>query len=263
MRRSVKTLATAALLLGVLAAVPWATASAQGPPPPLPLPAPKVHPIQVTGPPAQRLNLIILGDGYQWDQQSIFLADVDRNLSVMWATEPFRSYRNYINVYAVEIASIDYGIRCDPDGRVRHADGTIRDTGVREGPINTQEHRAADDLPERLHRPALARHGLRQRAARLRRRALAQYYPPGVNPCETGNQAHNRIIDNYVAPVLGIPRTSQNVQTLAIFNTFTYGGIGGSARDHVRRLAAGSADLAARARPLARHPGRRVPVLLA
>ena len=51
---------------------------------------------------------------------------------------------------------------------------------------------------------------------------------PGVNPCETGNQAHNRIIDTYVAPVLGIPRTSQNVQTLAIFNTFTYGGIGGS-----------------------------------
>ena len=28
--------------------------------------------------------------------------------------------------------------------------------------------------------------------------------------------------------MLGIPRTSQNLQTLAIFNTFTYGGIGGS-----------------------------------
>ena len=47
-------------------------------------------------------------------------------------------YRNYINVYAVEIASIDYGVRCDPDGRVRAADGTIRDTGVREGPINAK-----------------------------------------------------------------------------------------------------------------------------
>ena len=31
-----------------------------------------------------------------------------------------------------------------------------------------------------------------------------------------------------MAPVLGIPRTSQNLQTLAIFNTFTYGGIGGT-----------------------------------
>ena len=63
---------------------------------------------------------------------------MDRNLAVMWATEPFRTYRNYINVYAVEIASIDYGVRCDPDGRVRHPDGTIRDTGQREGPIDAK-----------------------------------------------------------------------------------------------------------------------------
>ena len=59
--------------------------------------------------------------------------------------------------------------------------------------------------------------------------ALAKYYPRGrEHACETGTQAHNRIIDTYVAPVLGIPRTSQNLQTLAIFNTFTYGGIGGT-----------------------------------
>src|SRR3954451_12702773 len=94
----------AALVAGILAAVPSATASAEGPAPPLPLPEPKVTPIQVTGPPSQRLNFIILGDGYQWDQQSLFYADVDRNLSVMWATEPYRTYRNYINIYAVEIA---------------------------------------------------------------------------------------------------------------------------------------------------------------
>jgi hypothetical protein len=100
------------------------------------LPDPKVHPLQVPGPPSQRLNLIIMGDGYQKDQQSLFFTDVDRNLSVMWATEPFRSYRNWINVYALELASIDYGVRCDPDGRVRAADGTVGDSGVREGPID-------------------------------------------------------------------------------------------------------------------------------
>ena len=58
--------------------------------------------------------------------QSLFREDLDRNLSVLWSTEPFRSYRNYINVYSVELASVDYGVRCDPDGRKRHADGTIR-----------------------------------------------------------------------------------------------------------------------------------------
>src|SRR3954469_442559 len=134
MRRSTA-LAATALALACAAALP-SMARAQGPPPPLPLPEPKVVPIQVTGPPAQRLNLIVLGDGYQFDQESIFRADVDRNLSVMWAKEPVRTYRNYRTVYAVEVSSIDYGTRCDPDGRIRSADGTIRDTGVREGPLN-------------------------------------------------------------------------------------------------------------------------------
>src|SRR5262245_21893314 len=133
MRRRIVAMAATGLLAALLTG---STAHAQSPP--LPLPEPVVHPIQVNGPPSERLNLIVLGDGYQWDRQSPSFADWDRNLSVMWATEPFKSYRNYINVYAVEIASIDYGVRRDPDGRVRHPDGTIRDTGVREGPIDAK-----------------------------------------------------------------------------------------------------------------------------
>lgn len=190
------------------------------------LPEPKVVPIQVTGPPAERLNIVVMGDGYQKDQQEIFRKDVDRNLSVMWATEPFRSYRNYINIYAVEIASIDYGVRCDPDGRVRAADGTVRDTGVREGPINTKQT-ALKMIYDGGCSDPLARGTVYARDQAPTCANYAAYYPVGVNPCETGNQAHNRILDNYVAPVIGIPRTAQNLQTLAIFNTFTYGGIGG------------------------------------
>src|SRR4029079_2458238 len=199
MRGCVKSLSAACLLLGLLAA----TANAQGPPAPQPLPNPEVVPIQVTGPPAQRLNFIILGDGYQWDQQSIFLADVDRNLSVMWATEPFRTYRNYINIYAVKIASIDYGVRCDPDGRVRSADGTVRDTGVREGPIDAKNTALRLIFDGGCTNP-LAR-GTVYTGAPQNCQSFADYYPAGVNPCETGNQAHNRIIDQFVAPVLGIP----------------------------------------------------------
>src|SRR4051794_5048837 len=213
MRRST-VLAATALALACAAALP-SMAGAQGPPPPQPLPAPKVVPIQVPGPPSQRLNLIVLGDGYQWDQQGIFRADVDRNLSVMWATEPFRSYRNYINVYAVEIASIDYGVRCDPDGRVRAADGTIRDSGVREGPIETKNTALRMEFQSGCTDP-LARGTVYRNAAPVgcNAAALAQYYPPGATyACENGTAAHNRIIDTYVAPVLGIPRTSQNVQT--------------------------------------------------
>jgi hypothetical protein len=196
--------------------------------PPLPLPEPKVHPIQVTGPPSERLNLIIMGDGYQWDQQSLFFGDVDRNLAVLWSTEPYRTYRNYINVYAVEIASIDYGVRRDPDGRCRNPDGTIRDTGVREGPIDAKNTALRLWYSDGLTNP-LAR-GTTYGPAPLNCEDYAAYYPAGVDPCETGNQAHNRILQNYVKPVLGgLEPTPQNgVQTLAIFNTFTYGGIGGT-----------------------------------
>src|SRR5262245_33890944 len=225
MSRSVRALVSAIVLLGVFAGA----AHAQGPPPPLPLPEPKVVPIQVTGPPAQRLNMILLGDGYQWDQQSIFRADLDRNLAVMWSSEPFRSYRNYINIYAVELASIDYGVRCDPDGRVRHADGTIRDTGVREGPINTKNTALRMLFGGGCTDPLARGTNYTGAPPGCDPLALAKYYPPDANyACETGTQAHNRIVDTYVAPRLGIPRTAQNLQTLAIFNTFTYGGQGGT-----------------------------------
>ena len=212
--------AAATLIAGVIIASPANAEEVT------PLPAPNVVPIQVTGPATDRLNLIVLGDGYQADQQSIFRADLDRNLSVLWATEPFRTYRDYINVYAVELASIDYGVRCDPDGRIRDADGTIRDTGVREGPIN-EKNTALRMIYQNGCADPLSR-GTVYGGAPVNCQAAAPYYPAGVNPCETGNQALNRILDTYVAPVLGIPRTSQNLQTLAIFNTFTYGGIGGT-----------------------------------
>src|SRR5690606_19429851 len=42
-----------------------------------------------------------------------------------------------------------------------------------------------------------------------------------------GDQQRTMYLEQYVAPELGIPADAQNLQTLAIFNTFTYGGIGG------------------------------------
>src|SRR5690349_20846103 len=72
-------------------------------------------PLQVTGPAAQRLNLVVLGDGYTAAEQGKFRADVDRHLNVLWSIEPFRSYRAYFNVYRIEIVSGESGIRCDPD----------------------------------------------------------------------------------------------------------------------------------------------------
>ncbi|MFI7124600.1 M64 family metallopeptidase [Nonomuraea sp. NPDC050153] len=73
-----------------------------------------VAPVQVTGSPARRFNLIIMGDGYTEPELAKFRADVDRHLNVMWSIEPFKTYRNYINVYRVDIVSGESGISCDP-----------------------------------------------------------------------------------------------------------------------------------------------------
>src|SRR4249919_399045 len=77
-----------------------------------------VVPIQVTGDPAKRFSLVVLGDGYTKAELPKFRQHLDKHLNVLWSLEPFRSYRNYINVYAVEIESPESGITCDPASRV-------------------------------------------------------------------------------------------------------------------------------------------------
>ncbi|WP_433331085.1 M64 family metallopeptidase [Spirillospora sp. CA-294931] len=72
----------------------------------------RVVPIQVTGAPSQRFNLVIMGDGYT--DQAKFRAHVDKHLNDLWTIEPFKSYRSYVNVYAVEIPSREDGVSCDP-----------------------------------------------------------------------------------------------------------------------------------------------------
>jgi hypothetical protein len=73
-----------------------------------------VVPLQVTGPAASRFNLVVMGDGYSAAELPKFRAQVDKHLNVLWSIEPFKSYRNYFNVYAVEIPSPESGVDCDP-----------------------------------------------------------------------------------------------------------------------------------------------------
>jgi len=74
-----------------------------------------VVPLQVTGPASNRFDLVIVGDGYTADEQDKFMAQVDKQLNVMWSIEPYKTYRNYINVYAVKVISGESGVSCDPD----------------------------------------------------------------------------------------------------------------------------------------------------
>ncbi|WP_405065310.1 M64 family metallopeptidase [Kribbella sp. NBC_01510] len=103
-------------MLGLLAAVfagAGTTAAAQGSGT-ADAPAATVVPIQVTGPAASRFNLVVMGDGYTAAELPKFREQVGKHLNILWSIEPFKSYRNYVNVYAVEIASPESGVDCDP-----------------------------------------------------------------------------------------------------------------------------------------------------
>ncbi|MEU8118929.1 M64 family metallopeptidase [Spirillospora sp. NPDC049024] len=73
-----------------------------------------VVPVQVTGDPAKRFNLVVMGDGYTAADMPKFRAHLAKHLNDLWTIEPFKSYRSYINVYAVEIPSGESGVSCDP-----------------------------------------------------------------------------------------------------------------------------------------------------
>lgn len=102
------TLAAAiALIVAVIMAVPTAANAEVG--------SATVVPIQITGDPGKRFNIVVVSDGYTQAELPKFREHVNKHLNVMWTIEPFKSYRSYINVYAVEIISGESGVDCDPD----------------------------------------------------------------------------------------------------------------------------------------------------
>src|SRR5262245_42829007 len=98
---SMRRIARTALLVAPLVALAVAAAPARAQIPATGVGSATVVPVQVTGPPANRFNLVIAGDGYTESEQDKFMQQVDKHLNVMWSIEPYKSYRNYINVYAI------------------------------------------------------------------------------------------------------------------------------------------------------------------
>ncbi|MEV0659866.1 M64 family metallopeptidase [Actinomadura luteofluorescens] len=96
--------AAAAAALSLVSVPAWAAEPADA----------TVVPVQVTGDPAKRFNLVVLGDGYTAADMPKFRAHLAKHLNDLWTIEPFKSYRSYINVYAVEIPSGESGVSCDP-----------------------------------------------------------------------------------------------------------------------------------------------------
>lgn len=69
----------------------------------------KVDTILYSGPTDNRVNLVIMGDGYTSSEQTKFLNDANTISTKFFQTSPYTEYKNYFNVFAVEVISTQSG----------------------------------------------------------------------------------------------------------------------------------------------------------
>jgi len=74
------------------------------------MPLAEVIDVQLAGPPSQKVDLVILGDGYAADERTKFVGDCRRFAEKFFDVEPFKSRRDKFNVRAVFVASSESGI---------------------------------------------------------------------------------------------------------------------------------------------------------
>ncbi|MEV4924430.1 M64 family metallopeptidase [Streptomyces roseoverticillatus] len=84
-----------------------------------------VTPVVTNGPVGSKLDVVFIGDGYTAGQQGDFHAAVRAKWAKMSAVEPYASYTNLFNVWAVDAVSRESGVTNDP------AKGVTKDTALR------------------------------------------------------------------------------------------------------------------------------------
>jgi hypothetical protein len=68
-----------------------------------------VDTIQWTGPSSNRMNMVILADGYTSGEQAKFITDATTISNAFFNTSPYKEYKNYINVLAIKVISNQSG----------------------------------------------------------------------------------------------------------------------------------------------------------
>ncbi|MEV6162231.1 M64 family metallopeptidase [Streptomyces sp. NPDC052052] len=78
----------------------------------------QVGQLAVTGSTADRLDVVIVGDGYTADQQDAFHTAAAAKWADITKIEPYASYKGLMNVWTVDAVSTDSGISGDPTASV-------------------------------------------------------------------------------------------------------------------------------------------------
>ena len=65
--------------------------------------------ILTNGPVSNRLNIVVLSEGYTTNQLEQFLMDATNTLSALLAEPPYQEYQSYFNTFAIKVASNESG----------------------------------------------------------------------------------------------------------------------------------------------------------
>jgi hypothetical protein len=113
-------------------------------------PAPaKPMPIKVSGPSPEKVDLLILGDGYTQQDMKKFEADARRLSAHLFEVSPFKERANDFNVWAMAVPTQESGIT-RPSTGVHHASalGTRYDIFGSERYVLTLDNRALRDIAQ-------------------------------------------------------------------------------------------------------------------
>jgi hypothetical protein len=113
-------------------------------------PAPaKPIPIRVSGPSPQKVDLLIIGDGYTQAEMKKFEADARRLSQHLFAVSPFRERAADFNVWALAVPTVESGVS-RPSTGVHHASplGTRYDIFGSERYVLTLDNRALRDIAQ-------------------------------------------------------------------------------------------------------------------
>ncbi|WP_328296636.1 M64 family metallopeptidase [Streptomyces sp. NBC_00435] len=77
-----------------------------------------------SGPTADRLDVVVIGDGYTAAELAKFHTDAKAKWAEVTAVEPYTTYQNLFNVWTVDAVSRESGVSGDPDP------ATVRDTAL-------------------------------------------------------------------------------------------------------------------------------------
>ena len=82
-------------------------------------PAGEVWPIIESGPPSEKVDLLVIGDGYTAAEIPKFRADATRLVDALFQEEPFRSRRADFNVWGLDLPSAESGVSRPRAGQFR------------------------------------------------------------------------------------------------------------------------------------------------